>query len=523
MPDIAVTWELVKAFPIRARVGLSLTASLTIGVFALAVGARHLEVLHAQHSTIGDREFGRAVWWTLALVVASANVAGATAAVLTTRALSARIARVRDAVRTLADPITSPIAVTVTPVDDEFLPLHSAVLAARESLQGALMQAHMESDRNRAIVDTVLASVFAIDGGGRILTANPAAVQMFARPLASLIGAVLSDLVAADSLRLSVDDLGTVTFAGGDEDRRFTTSVRLHGRRTFPAQVAITPLVLDGQHAWAVFVYDLTAQQQTESALGDARQAADDANMAKAAFLERMSQELRSPLSSMIGFTRIVRRSKSSELSERDRHYLDRVQASSEHLLGFVDDIFDLSRIEAGRVTMVIVPTDVVPMIRAIVEQFESKVADRPVVLQVDLPEGEAIARVDAARLRQVITSLVDNAVKFTARGRITVSVRRHYTTGEASAILVTDSGIGIPLERQGRIFDSFEQGGDETSHRYGGSGLGLALSWRIAKQMGCMLSVESTAGAGSTFTLAFARTLLPDEAILTQTAARTA
>jgi len=523
LPDIAVTWEFVTAFSFRARVGLFLTASLAIGGLALAVGARHLEALHAQHATIGDREFNRAVWWTLALVVASANVAGATVVALTTRALSTRIARVRDAVLTLADPLPGPIAVTDAQVDDEFVPLHSAVLVARESLQASLTRVRMESDRNRAIIDTVLASVFAIDGGGRILTANPAAVQMFARPLASLTGAVLSDLVAADSLRLTVDDLGTVTFVGGDDDRRFTTSIRLHGRRTFPAQVAITPLALDGQHAWAVFVYDLTAQQQTETALGDARQAADDANMARTAFLERMSQELRSPLSSMIGFTRIVRRSKSSELSERDRHYLDRVQSSSEHLLGFVEDIFDLSRIEAGRVTMVVVPTDVVPMIREIVEQFESKVADRPVVLQVDLPESEAVARVDAARLRQVITSLVDNAVKFTARGRITVSVRRHHTTGAASAILVTDSGIGIPLERQGRIFDSFEQGGDETSHRYGGSGLGLALSWRIARQMGCMLSVESTAGAGSTFTLAFERAPVPGDSILAQTAGSTA
>ncbi len=513
----------MTAFSFRARVGLSLTASVVVGGLALAVGAHHLELRHAQHPSIGDREFSRAVWWTLALVVAAANVAGATVVALTTRALASRIARVRDAVLTIADPIGVPGAAADANIDDEFVPLHSAVLAARESLQASLTRVRMESDRNRAIIDTVLASVFAIDGGGRILSANPAAAQMFSRTLSSLTGAVLSDLVATDSLRFSVDDLGTVTFAGGENERRFATRIRLHGRSSFPAEVAVTPLVLDGQHAWAVFVHDLTVQQQTEAELGDARQAMDDANMAKAAFLARMSQELRSPLSSMIGFTRIVRRSQSSELSERDRHYLDRVQASSEHLLGFVDDIFDLSRFEAGRVTMVIVPTDVAPMIREIVEQFESKVADRPVVLQANLPEGPVVASVDAARLRQVITSLVDNAVKFTARGRITVSVRQHHSTGAASAIVVTDSGIGIPLERQGRIFDSFEQGGDETSHRYGGSGLGLALSWRIARQMGCLLSVESTAGAGSTFTIAFDRAPAPNGSGIAHTVGSTA
>jgi PAS domain S-box-containing protein len=496
----------VTAFSFRARVGLFLTASFAIGGLAITLGARHLEALHAQRAVVGDREFDQAIWWTLACAVAAANLAGAAVVALTTRGLASRIAQVRDAVLTLAAPDTPVGPVADGTADDEFAPLQSAVLTARASLQASLTRVRMESDRNRAIVDTVLASAFAIDGGGRILSANPAAAQMFSRPLQSLVGTVLSDLVATESLRLTVDDLGTVTFAGSEHDRRFATQVRLHGRRTFPAEVAIAPLRLDGQHAWAVFVHDLTAQQQAESELGDARQALDDANTAKAAFLGRMSQELRSPLSSMIGFTRIVVRSKSSELSERDRHYLDRVQASSEHLLGFVDDIFDLARIESGRVTMVIAPVDVVPMIRDIIAQFESKVADRPVVLQADIPESAAIASVDAVRLRQVITSLVDNAVKFTARGRITVSVTRHHSTDMASAILVSDTGIGIPLERQGRIFDSFEQGGDDTSHRYGGSGLGLALSWRIAKQMGCMLSVESTAGAGSTFTLAFDR-----------------
>ncbi len=503
----------MPAFSFRVRVGLSLIASLAVGGVALVVAARHLEALHAQVPAIGHVEFTRNVWWTLALAVAAANVAGTALAALTIRALAARIARMRDAVQTLANPLDVPAAASDAPVDDEFVPLHSAVIAARQSLQASLTRVRMESDRNRAIVDTVLASVFAIDGGGRILSANPAAAQMFARPLASLTGAVISDLLAADSLHLSVDDLGTVTFTGGDADRRFTTRIRLHGRSAFPAEVAVTPLVLDGQHAWAVFVHDLTTQQQTEDALGRARAATDDVTLAKTAFLARMSQELRSPLSTMIGFTRLVRRSKSSELSDRDRHYLDRVQTSSEQLLGFVDDIFDLSRIEAGRITMVMTAIDIVPMIRQIVEQFESTLADRPVALQADLPECEAIACVDAARLRQVVVSLVDNAVKFTARGRITVSVRRHHTTGAASAILVTDTGIGIPLERQARIFDSFEQGGDETSHRYGGSGLGLALSWRIARQMGCMLSVESTAGAGSTFTLAFDRVPAADAA----------
>ena len=504
--------EPVTPLSLRARVSLALAASVLVGMIALAIGAQHLERLHASGALITTQEFRSDVWRTLALVVGFANLSGLVVVALTTRTLVSRIARLRDAVRTLADPHPAPDAPELNPLPahDEFVPLRDAVLEARATLRDAMTRVRMESDRNRAIIDTVFAGVFAIDGGGRILSANPAAARMFCQPLTSLNGSILSDLIATDSLHLTVDDLGTVTFAGTDADRRFTTRIRLYGRPAFPAEVAITPLALDGQHAWAVFVYDLSEKQHADAALDDARRAADTANRAKSAFLARMSHELRTPLNSMIGFTKIVRRSRNSELSDRDRHYLDRVQASSEHLLELVSDILDLSQLESGRIDLHLAETDLAPIVREIVAQFESHVTDRPVSLEVDLPDQVPVATVDVARLRQVLTNLVDNAVKFTARGTVTVSVTLNHETGLASAIIVNDSGIGIPLERQAHIFESFEQGDEATSNRYGGSGLGLALSWRIAQQMGCMLSVESTPGAGSRFTLSFDRCAVP-------------
>jgi two-component system, sensor histidine kinase and response regulator len=484
---------------LRIRSVLTLAAALLAGVAALVLGARHLT--HAQ----GGAAFARDVWITIGLVALCANVSAIVAIVASMRRLHGAVTHARTAVLELArETAVAPADDAAWQAPEEFCALHAAIDDTRTQLALARSRVRMDADRTRAIIDGVFASVFSVDGGGRIISANQAAIRMFALPVGTLEGVVLSDLIAADSLRMAVDELGSVTFTDSGTAHRFTTQIRIFGRRAFPADVSVTPLVLDGQHAWAVFVHDLTEKHQVQLELADARIAAVASNRARTAFLVRMSRELRTPLNAMIGFTKVVRRSRSSQLSDRDRHYVDRVQAGSEHLLELVSDILDLSRIESGTIELRPETTDISPIVREIIGHHESRVADRPVVLDADLPDAPALAAVDTARLRQLLTNLIGNAVKFTARGSIQVSVRLDHETGLASAIIVRDTGIGIPLERQSYIFDSFEQGGEETSHRYGGSGLGLALSRRIAQQMGCMLSVESMPGAGSTFTLAF-------------------
>ena len=498
---------------LRARLWIAFTASLLVGLVALYVGAEHLTAGPGAALAMADGTTRHSIWLTLSLVVLVANSAAIGVVLFSARALQGRIAPVRDAVLALAHQslttapqMEQPAASDAASTDDEFTPLHAAVRDARAQLQSVLRRVQMEGARHQAIVDSVFASVFAVDGGGRIISANAAAARMFGVPIDALHGVVLSDLIAPDELRMAVDEFGSVTFTGAALEHRFTTRIRMFGQRAFPAEVSVTPLAIDGQHAWAVFVHDLTDKEQAQSALEDARVAAETASRAKTAFLARMSHELRTPLNSMIGFTKIVRRSRSSQLSERDRHYLDRVQASSEQLLDLVSDILDLSSIESGKIALTLELCDVAPLVREIVTGFEDQVADRPVHLIGDVPESSAFATIDAKRLRQVLMNLIGNAVKFTARGSVKVSVKVDATTSQAIAVIVRDTGIGIPLERQARIFESFEQGGDETSHRYGGTGLGLALSRRIAQQMGCMLSVESMPGAGSTFTLSFSQ-----------------
>ncbi len=497
---------------LRARVWIALAASLLAGLVAAYVGAEHLVAAQNASQPTADGSARDGIWLTLSLVALVANAAAIGVVLFSVRALQQRIAPVREAVLALAhqprdgDLPDASDASAATSHADEFAPLHAAVREARTQFQAVIRRVQMEGVRHQAIVDSVFASLFAVDGGGRIISANTAAARMFGVPIDALHGVVLSDLIAPDELRMAVDAYGSVTFTGVTLEHRFTTRIRMFGQRAFPAEVSVTPLAIDGQRAWAVFVHDLTDKEQAQTALEDARVAAETASRAKTAFLARMSHELRTPLSSMIGFTKIVRRSKSSQLSERDRHYLDRVQAGSEHLLDLVSDILDLSSIESGRIALTLELCDVAPVVREMVAGFEEQVADRPVHLIGDVPESSAFATIDARRLRQVLTNLIGNAVKFTARGSVNVAVKVDAKTSQAIAIIVRDTGIGIPLERQAHIFESFEQGDEETSHRYGGTGLGLALSRRIAQQMGCMLSVESMPGAGSTFTLSFSQ-----------------
>jgi len=265
-----------------------------------------------------------------------------------------------------------------------------------------------------------------------------------------------------------------------------------------------------------------SAKHHAESELHAARLAADEANRAKTAFLARIGGELQGPLDAAIGFTQVVLRSRSSQLSERDRQYLERVQGAGGHLLTLVTDILDLSRIEAGTIAFDVADTDVTAMAQSLITQFESQVAGRPVLLQSDLPDIPVYACLDALRLRQVLTNLVSNAVKFTARGSVTVTVCTQGSGNQATAVIVRDTGIGIPLDRQAHLFDLLAQTDRDTGDSCHGSGLGLALSKRLATEMGCMLSVESMPGAGSSFTLVFAPAVPVSAPITHRLASRT-
>jgi signal transduction histidine kinase len=211
---------------------------------------------------------------------------------------------------------------------------------------------------------------------------------------------------------------------------------------------------------------------------------------------------LRTPLNSVIGFTRVLLRNKAANLGSTDITYLERIGANGEHLLGLINSILDLSKIEAGMLQLELASTDLCTLVRETIAQLEGRVAGGPLTLRAELSDHACFMVTDAHRLRQVLINLVGNALKFTEGGEIVVSVDVDNNTGDPVRIRVSDTGIGIAPDRLEVIFDAFEQADRGTSRRYGGTGLGLSISRGICRQLGYDLTVESELGRGSTFTI---------------------
>ncbi|MCP4696027.1 MAG: cyclic nucleotide-binding domain-containing protein [Gammaproteobacteria bacterium] len=233
-----------------------------------------------------------------------------------------------------------------------------------------------------------------------------------------------------------------------------------------------------------------------------AKQQAEDANQAKSAFLADMSHEIRTPLNAVLGYTEMLQEDAADLELDQFVGDLGKIHASGKHLLSLINNILDLSKIEAGRMTLYEETFELIPFIEETMHTVAPLLSKNNNTMKIRFDDFVHFIRTDKTKLRQIILNLFSNACKFTKDGQITLSITREIDKADSYLFQVRDTGIGMTPEQLGKLFKAFSQAEAATSSKYGGTGLGLAVSKALSKLMGGDISVQSAYGEGTAFTL---------------------
>jgi PAS domain S-box-containing protein len=357
---------------------------------------------------------------------------------------------------------------------------------------------HQKEYYESLLVNNPVAVVTA-DLVGTIVSWNPMAEVLFGYTQEEVIGQNLDDIVAKDSPFRS-EAIG-YTKEVIEVGRVYTTTQRVRKDGSLvDVELLALPVIVGGKEVGFIAIYhDISERVRIEEELRQSKEDAEAASQAKSTFLANMSHELRTPLNAIIGFTRLVKRRSGDVLPQKQADNLDKVLGSADHLLELINSVLDLSKIEAGRVDIQPTMFGIETLVEACLETVRPLAKSHHLQLNMEFESGLPHLHTDQDKVRQILINLLGNAIKFTKQGAITVSAGRNE---DNLMLAVADTGIGIPEDDLERIFEEFQQVDTSTTRKHGGTGLGLSISRHLAHLLNGEISVESTVGVGSTFTL---------------------
>ncbi len=358
--------------------------------------------------------------------------------------------------------------------------------------------------RKRAIFETSLDCLIISDESGKIVEFNRAAEQTLGYHRNDALGKNMNELLFASATHaddsFNLNQLSVFGEEGSLLGKRLEVPLVRQDGEQFIAEMAMQPIPLEGTVHYATVLHDITNRKRNEAALQKAKEAAESASQAKSAFLANMSHEIRTPMNAILGMTSLVLE---TELQPEQHENLLIVQDSTESLLSLINDILDFSKIEAGRLDLHPATFPLRDRIGDTMKSLSIRAHDKGLELACHIAQDVPDQLIgDVGRLRQVIINLIGNAVKFTDVGEVVLDIAVESQTDEEAVLqfTVSDTGIGIPTDRQGGIFEVFEQVDSSKTRRFGGTGLGLAISTRLVQLMDGKIWVESQVGSGSTF-----------------------
>lgn len=356
-------------------------------------------------------------------------------------------------------------------------------------------------ERFRSVVESAPISVI-VSSTHNIISWNPTSEETFGYNEKEILGKPITILMPERFRKIHEKAMERIT-QSGSTNRHFARNIEYIGLRKdgteFPLELSVACWKIKDELFFSGILHDITERKQAEEIRID-NMHLKYANSAKTEFISSVSHDLRSPLNSIIGFSELLKKNTVGSLNEKQEHYVDNVIVSSKHLLDLINDILDISKVEAGKVELSIEKMLLTVSIDEILNLLSEKVMKHNIKINKQYDPDIDFIEVDRRRLKQILINLLDNAIKFSKPegGTITVTTKKE---GDFVNISISDTGIGIQQEKMPKLFGKFEQLATERQYKYEGTGLGLAISKQLVELHGGTIQAKSTFGKGAEFT----------------------